>query len=122
MKALIIGVLLVLGGCRLGAGSGASVWAFNDSTNNYVVLVSEDDAFDLPAHTGGFVAEGSALTLEVLDAASCTSVAAQPVTHDVLINIDQQGRVDFITQHEQPRMTALDHSGACLDHPADATP
>ena len=97
--------------------SATSVWAINESSNHYVVRVGGDEMWDLPPHAGGFVADGG--TLEILDADNCVVVATESPTNDVLVNVDAQGRVDFVPQYEQPSLGDLQPTTSCGVQPTD---
>jgi hypothetical protein len=115
---VLLAAALATAGCGLtGLTPTSSAWAFNDSTNHYVIRTSDADTWDLPPHAGGFLFSGGGLTMEVLDADNCIVVASEELKRDVLVSVDRQGRVDFLTQHEPPRMDDLARTNTCQAPP-----
>jgi hypothetical protein len=118
VKALLASAVFTTA-CGLSGGlfQGPDLWAINESSNDYVVRTVSDGftaAWSLPAGSSGFIGTGTDLTLEVLDAATCALVAMEPLTRDVLLTIDPQGRADFIPQPDPPAMNdQLTHTTRC---------
>ena len=110
---VVVGAALSTVACSLaGPMQTQSVWVINSSSNHYVVRVGGAAAWDLPPHARGSIVSGRD-KLEILDADNCVVVATENPTGDVLLNVDAQGRVDFVPQYEQPTLGDLLPTTAC---------
>ena len=122
---------MVAAACNLAGSSGplAGVWALNESTNDYVIrVVSPESALSTAtygqswafvANGAGYTTAGRGMSVEVLNAGTCALVAQSPVTRDLLISVDQRGRVQFIPQADRPSIdTELSRTTACERAPA----
>ena len=111
--AVAVLVLAIAGGCNMSANFGPTpgVWALNISSNSYLVRIwtpatggVASRTWALPAGTGGFVAGGRNMEVEVLDRSTCSLVASRGVSGNVLVSVDVHGRVDFYAQPDAPAM------------------
>ena len=119
---LALTVALSNASCSLAGGPNAGVWGLNDSSNDYVVRIWTSDvpsSWAFPAESAGFIASGRNLQVQILDRATCALVVTSEVSANVLISVDQHGRVEFLVQPEAPAMDVeLNTSDEC----APATP